>query len=326
MLPTTHQADPPAAAAPRLGVEVEDLGKRYGGVEAVRGISFQIHAGEVFGLLGPNGAGKTTTLSMLSTLLRPSQGDARIFGKSLVNDVASVRHLVGLVPQHVSLYANLSARENLAFFGRINGVARRQLPGRADEMLDLVGLRGRADDPVHTYSGGMMRRLNLACGLVHAPRLLLLDEPTVGVDPQSRQNILSAVRALAQQGMAVLYTTHYMDEAEQFCDRIAIMDEGRIAAVGSLAELLTIVGMGEMIELDWAPSDADRARVAAIPEVSQVETADGVTRISVANARRALVALAPIIAACPGAVDGLEIHSVNLERLFMRLTGKALRD
>jgi len=314
------------AVDPLSAVAVENLGKRYGSVEAVRGISFQIAAGEVFGLLGPNGAGKTTTLSMLSTLLHPTHGDVRIFGKSLAHEMSSVRRLVGLVPQHVSLYPTLTARENLTFFGRINGVARRLLVDRVEQMLELVGLCGRADEQVHTYSGGMMRRLNLACGLIHAPRLLLLDEPTVGVDPQSRQNILSAVRELAQQGMAVLYTTHYMDEAEHFCDRIAIMDEGRIAAVGSLADLLKIAGMSEMIELDWQPSDADRERVLAVRDVSQVETSDGVTRIFVTNARRALVSIAAIIADQPGAVAGLEIHSVNLERVFMGLTGKALRD
>jgi ABC-2 type transport system ATP-binding protein len=319
-------AERPERSDHLLGVEVENLGKRYGAVEAVRGIAFQVHAGEVFGLLGPNGAGKTTTLSMLSTLMHPSYGEAHIFGKSLLHDVPGVRRLVGLVPQDVSLYLNLTARENLTFFGRINCVPRRQVRDRAEHLLDLVGLRGRADEQVHTYSGGMQRRLNLACGLIHEPRLLLLDEPTVGVDPQSRQNILDAVRELARQGMAILYTTHYMDEAERFCDRVAIMDEGRIAAVGNLAELFEIVGIGEIIELDWTPTDADRAQLRAIPDVSNVETAAGVTQIFVTNARRALVPIAAMIADRPGAVAGLAIHSVNLESVFMRLTGKALRD
>jgi ABC-2 type transport system ATP-binding protein len=311
---------------PHQGVEVEDLHKQFGSIEAVRGVSFHIQAGEVFGLLGPNGAGKTTTLSMLCTLLRPSHGDARIFGKSLLQDVVGVRRLVGLVPQDISLYPTLTARENLTFFGQVYGVARRSLGARAEHLLELVGLRSRADEPVHTYSGGMMRRLNLACGLIHEPRLLLLDEPTVGVDPQSRQHILDAIREIARQGMAVLYTTHYMEEAERFCDRIAIMDEGRIAATGSLPELLQIVGMGELIELRWVPDAGSLARLRAIEDVAQVETVDGVTRICVANAGRALGPIAAIIADCSGTVDGLEIHPVNLERVFMRLTGKALRD
>lgn len=310
----------------RFGVEVEDLAKRYGAVEAVRGISFGILEGEIFGLLGPNGAGKTTTLSMLCTLLRPSYGDARIFGKSLATDVAGVRRLVGLVPQDVSLYPTLNARQNLSFFGRIYGVPRKALRARTEQLLDLVDLRGRADAPVETYSGGMMRRLNLACGLIHAPRLLLLDEPTVGVDPESRQHILNAIRALARDGMAVLYTTHYMEEAEHFCDRIAIMDQGRIAATGTLPELLGIVGMGELIEIDWVPDEVHRARLQAVRGVTRVESTAGLTRIFVANAGRTLGPVAAVLAECPGAVEGLRVHRVNLERVFLHLTGKARRD
>ncbi|MGH7786774.1 MAG: ABC transporter ATP-binding protein [Candidatus Binatia bacterium] len=316
----------PSRSAPPLGVEVEGLAKRYGEVEAVRGISFCIEEGEIFGLLGPNGAGKTTTLSMLSTLLRPSRGDARIFGKSLAGDVAGVRRLVGLVPQDISLYPTLSARQNLSFFGRIYGVTRQALRARAEQLLDLVDLRGRADEPVDTYSGGMMRRLNLACGLIHAPRLLLLDEPTVGVDPESRQHILSAIRELAKDGMAVLYTTHYMEEAEHFCDRIAIMDQGHIAATGTLPELLSIVGMGELIELDWVPDDVYRARLQAVRGVTRIETTAGLTRIFVANAGRTLGPIAAVLAECSGAVEGLRVHRVNLERVFLHLTGKARRD
>ncbi|MEO8603935.1 MAG: ABC transporter ATP-binding protein [bacterium] len=307
-------------------VAVEDLAKSFGSVEAVRGLSFQVEEGQVFGLLGANGAGKTTTLSMLSTLARPTRGDAHILGKSLVRDVAGVRRLVGLVPQDISLYPTLSARENLAFFGRLYGLAPQRLHDRTEYLLDLVGLRTRANHLAQTFSGGMMRRLNLACGLVHEPRLLLLDEPTVGVDPQSRQHILDAIRQIARQGMAVIYTSHYMEEAERFCDRIAIMDEGRIAAMGSLADLLKIVGMGELIELKWVSSDSDQARLRALGEVSRVDSADGLTRIFVENVGRALGPIAAILADRPGAVDGIEIHPANLERVFMHVTGKALRD
>src|SRR5215470_17508996 len=255
-----------------LGVDVDNLGKRYGDLDAVRGVSFAIQPGEVLGLLGPNGAGKTTTISMLSTLLRPSYGDAHVFGKSVVSDVRSVRRLVGIAPQDISLYPNLSAVENLDFFGRIYGVASARLRTRAAELLDLVGLTARADERVDTYSGGMKRRLNLACGLVHAPRLLLLDEPTVGVDPQSRHHILTAIHGIARQGTTVLYTTHYMEEAERLCDRIAIMDEGRIVATGTLAELLQIVGMGEVIEIRATLGDGERARLRALPEVTHLES------------------------------------------------------
>ena len=309
-----------------LGVEVDNLRKVFGPVEAVRGISFTIRPGELFGLLGPNGAGKTTTLSMLATLLRPSSGDARVFGHSLATDVRGVRELVGLVPQDISLYPNLTARENLVFFGDIYRVPRPRLGPRTDELLALVGLSARADEPVHTYSGGMKRRLNLACGLVHEPRLLLLDEPTVGVDAQSREHLLGAIRDIARQGTTVLYTTHYMEEAERLCERIAIMDEGRIIASGTLSELLETTGMGEMIEIRGPSSERDRARLSALPGVTRVEAADHLTRIFVAAAGRALAPLAAILAERPDAVEGLEVHQLNLERVFMRLTGRALRD
>jgi ABC-2 type transport system ATP-binding protein len=250
------------------GLRVEQLSRSFAGVEAVKGISFDVAEGETFGLLGPNGAGKTTTLSMLSTLIPATRGDALVFGHSLANEMHPVRALVGLAPQQISLYPELTAAENLAFFGRLYGVSRSALRERSLRLLEKVGLTARRDDRVATYSGGMRRRLNLACSLIHEPRLLLLDEPTAGVDPQSRENIFEAIQEIAASGTAIIYTTHYMEEAEQLCDRIAILDEGRIVALGTLEELLTLVGKGEVIE----------------------------------------------------------VPSVNLERVFLHLTGKHLRD
>jgi ABC-2 type transport system ATP-binding protein len=307
-----------------IAVEINNLGKRFGSVEAVRGISLVIEDGEAFGLLGPNAAGKTTTLSILATLLAPSYGDARVFGQSVVSDIWAVRGLVGLVPQEVALYPNLSARENLSFFGQIYRVSGRDLARRTSEVLDLVGLTTRADDRVHTYSGGMKRRLNLACGLIHSPRLLLIDEPTVGVDPQSREHLLSAIQELARKGTTVLYTTHYMEEAERLCDRIAIMDKGRIAAAGTLNELLQIVGMGSVIEISGDVVDESRLR--AIPEVSKVESGDHFTRIFVTDAGRVLTALSAIAGDRPRAIESLNVRPVNLEQVFMHLTGSDLRD
>jgi ABC-2 type transport system ATP-binding protein len=307
-----------------VGVEIDNLGKRFGSVEAVRGISLAIEEGKAFGLLGPNGAGKTTTLSMLATLIAPSYGDARIFGKSAVSETWAVRKLVGLVPQDVGLYPNLTGRENLSFFGHIYGVPTRELTRQTNEVLELVGLRARADDRVHTYSGGMKRRLNLACGLVHRPQLLLLDEPTVGVDPQSREHILNAIQELAGKGTTVLYTTHYMEEAERLCDRIAIMDQGRIVATGTLQELLEIVGVGSVIEVSGEALDESRLR--SIPEVHKVEVGDHLTRVFVTDAGRALGAISVIIAERPRAIESLNVRPVNLERVFMHLTGKGLRD
>ena len=309
-----------------LGVEIENLGKRFGAREAVRGVSLGIGVGEIFGLLGPNGAGKTTLLSMLATLVAPGYGDARIFGHSLTSEVRAVRRLVGLVPQDISLYPQLTAQENLAFFGQLYGVPGRPLHARVEALLELVGLLARRTDLVETFSGGMKRRLNLAAGLVHEPRLLLLDEPTVGVDPQSRRHILEAIRAIADQGTTVLYTTHYMEEAERLCERIAIMDEGRVIAVGTLPELLARAAIDEIIEVRWTPSDLDRARLRAIDGVTAVEAAHDTTRIRVSNAGLALGPIATIVAARTGTVPALAVHPANLEGLFLHLTGKALRD
>ena len=305
-------------------IRIEGLGRRFGEIEAVRGISLEVREGETFGLLGPNGAGKTTTLSMLATLLDPSSGDALIFGRRLTGDPAGVERSVGIAPQEIGLYPDLSGEENLAFFGRIHAVRGERLRSRSRQLLDLVGLAPRQNHRVRTYSGGMKRRLNLACALIHEPRLLLLDEPTVGVDPQSRAKILEAIRAIARDGTTVLYTTHYMEEAEKLCDRIAIMDEGRVIAVGTLGELLKIIGAGDVIEFRAAEA-IDPSRLSAIPEVREVESAQGLTRILVSDAARAVGPIAALLAE-RGAVTGLEIHRVNLERVFMQLTGHALRD
>jgi ABC-2 type transport system ATP-binding protein len=220
----------------------------------------------------------------------------------------------------------MTGEENIYFFGRLHGLRREELRHSAAGLLDLVGLSGRKDDRVKTYSGGMKRRLNLVCSLVHQPRLVLLDEPTLGVDPQSRENILRGIQEIAAKGTTVLYTTHYMEEAERLCDRIAIMDEGRIIATGTRSELLDIVGMGEVIELRGTRVRPDPARITAIPEVTRVATDDHLTRIFVKNAARVLTPIATTLAEDGCEFDEVEIYPVNLERVFMRLTGKALRD
>jgi len=228
---------------------MHDLARRFGDLEAVRGLSLKVSRGEIFGLLGPNGAGKTTTLSMLATLLPPSSGDADLLGHSLRDDAQSVRPLIGLAPQELSLYAGLSGRANVRFFGSLYGLRGRTLEVACEQLLDRVGLADRAHDLAGTYSGGMKRRLNLACSLVHAPRILLLDEPTAGVDPQSRERLLEVVREIAASGTTVVYTTHYMEEAQRLCERLAIMDQGRVIAHGTLQELLDIVGPGQVVEV-----------------------------------------------------------------------------
>ena len=218
-------------------VEARELRLALGGRTVLDGVSFTLEAGEVVGLLGPNGAGKTTTLGVLSTLRRPAAGTAVVAGHSVTTAPAAVRGTLGVVPQAVALYPPLTARENLAFFARVLGLARAQVATAITRALALVGLEDRADDAVATFSGGMQRRLNLACGLLHAPRVVLLDEPTVGVDPQSRERIHDAMRAQVRRGAAVLYSTHYLEEAERVCDRVVLIDHGRVIAAGTPASL-----------------------------------------------------------------------------------------
>jgi ABC-2 type transport system ATP-binding protein len=233
------------AAEPRqraVVLEVSDLKKSHGERAAVREVSFSIRAGEIFGLLGPNGAGKTTTIGMIASTVVPTGGEVRVLGRSATSQRSATKKHLGLVPQRICLYPPLTAEENLLFFGRMYGLGQSHLAERVEALLQLAGLTDRRHDRVSTFSGGMQRRLNLACGLVHEPQLLLLDEPTVGIDPQSRERIFTAVEKLAASGMAVLYTTHYMEEAERLCHQIAIMDEGRFVAEGSVTELAGLVG------------------------------------------------------------------------------------
>jgi len=307
-------------------VQFIDLARSFGSFEAVRGISLEIPAGETFGLLGPNGAGKTTTLSMLATLLPPTRGDVLVFGASAVGNPAEVRRRVGLAPQQISLYPTLTGQENLEFFGKLHGLALAVRRQRVEQMLELVGLAPRRDDAVRTYSGGMQRRLNLACSLIHEPRLLLLDEPTAGVDPQSRENLFQVIRHLASAGTTIVYTTHYIEEAERLCDRIAILDEGRIAAVGTLQELLGLVGMKEVIEIRGAAIASDGSFLEALPEVVKVERAEGMVRLFVTSAAQALALIAGALRESGDQIESLEVHRVSLERVFLHLTGKALRD
>lgn len=307
-------------------VQFVDLARSFGDFEAVRGISMEIPAGETFGLLGPNGAGKTTTLLMLSTLLAPTRGDVVVFGASVVQNPAEVRRRVGLAPQQISLYPTLTAQENLEFFGKLHGIEPRTLEGRVDRLLDMVGLTPRRDDLVRTYSGGMQRRLNLACSMVHHPRLLLLDEPTANVDPQSRENLLEVIQQIAASGTTVFYTTHYIEEAERICDRIAIIDHGRIVGMGTLRELLGGIGMGEVIEIRSAVLASDAASLAGLDQVVKIEHDGELVRIYVKDAASALSVIPAALQKLGDQIESLEVYRISLERVFMDLTGRALRD
>jgi ABC-2 type transport system ATP-binding protein len=323
--PATSILHPVAARTGGIALRVEALHKRFDAIEAVAGLSFEINEGEVFGLLGPNGAGKTTTISAIATRLRPTSGDALIFGNSVRTDVAAVRRVIGVVPQEISLYPKLTAVENLKFFGRMYGVPKSELAQRVDELLALVGLDARRDDYVDTFSGGMKRRLNLAVSLVHNPRLLLLDEPTVGVDPHSREHVFSIVRRLRDEGVAILYTTHYMEEAERLCDRLGIMDQGKIIAMGTLDALLAEAGCSEVVELRGFLPTVELHRLQGTVGVHRVETHDGVTRLFVSNAARVVGPIGRVLGRYADGVT-IEIARLSLENLFLQLTGKELRD
>src|SRR5512147_454298 len=230
-------------------IEVLDLHKSFGETQAVQGVSFDVKQGEIFSLLGPNGAGKTTTISMLSCLLRPNSGDARVMGHSISTDAMGVKSVLGVVPQEIAVYEDLTARENLTFWGKMYGLRGSALKTRVSEVLDVIGLRDRANERVGKYSGGMKRRVNIGVALLHKPKVIYMDEPTVGIDPQSRRSILDSVVALKQQGMTVLYTTHYMEEAQELSNHIAIMDHGKMIACGTNEELVKLIGQQTRIDL-----------------------------------------------------------------------------
>jgi ABC-2 type transport system ATP-binding protein len=310
-------------------LRANNLVKKFGDLTAVDDVSFEIYEGEIFSLLGPNGAGKTTTISMLSTLLAPTSGDAMINGFSIKNHNMQVRNYIGIVPQEIALYDDLTALENLYYWGRLYNLGGRTLELRVAEVLEQIGLTDRAKDRIKTYSGGMKRRVNIAAGLLHKPRLLFMDEPTVGIDPQSRRMILDKVKELNQQGMAILYTTHYMEEAQELSNRVGIIDHGKLIAVGTQEELTKQVGEYDSIHILTDPMD-DLSSIA-----SKLQGFDGITRVTVDESGLNLITsdagtnLAPIINEISRAgarIKSIEIIEPNLETVFLHLTGRALRD
>ena len=308
-------------------IEIIGVVKKYGDRVAVNGVSFSVQEGEIFGLLGPNGAGKTTTISILATLLPPDGGQVTIGGYDLVRETSQIKPLIGFVPQELALYPTLSAWDNLAFFGRIYGLRGTALKERIAAVLDLVGLRDRARDAVHTFSGGMKRRLNIAAGLIHRPCVLFLDEPTVGVDPQSRNFIFEHIERLKAEGMTILYTTHYMEEAERLCDRVAIMDEGRILALDTPKGLIGLLGGGVIhVGVTADAIEALLPAIHALPHVRAASSQDGRLKIEIIDARPALLELIELCSARDVPILSLEVLEPNLESVFLHLTGKRLRD
>jgi ABC-2 type transport system ATP-binding protein len=308
-------------------LEARGLEKSFGDLKAVDGTSFHIAPGETYGLLGPNGAGKTTAISMIAGLLRLDGGEVEINGERMSPKAISPKAHIGLVPQDLAIYPDLTAAENMTFFGRLYGMPRDTLKTRVAEVLEVIGLSDRATDITKEFSGGMKRRLNIGIGLLHSPLLLILDEPTVGVDPQSRNAILEAVEQLSSEGMAVLYTTHYMEEAERLCDRVGIIDQGKIMAEGTRRQLVQMVGEKDRVSIAGNGPVAEVARLLATTDGVSESTSDDnriLLLVEDAGAR-----LASILSTATGAglnVMGVEIEEPNLEAVFLHLTGKALRD
>src|SRR5258706_2927085 len=310
-------------------LEVKDLVKQYGDFTAVKGISFDIKEGEIFSLLGPNGAGKTTTISMLSTLYTPTSGDATIGGHSISKDPMAVKQVIGVVPQDLALYEDLTARENLIFWGQMYGLSGKALNSRIDEVLEQIGLTDKATNRVKTYSGGMKRRVNIGLGLLHKPRLLFMDEPTVGIDPQSRRSILDTVKDLNKQGMTVLYTTHYMEEAEELSNRVGIIDHGEMIAIGTQKELTQQVGQSETLVLHTDEGQEPEHLAKAIRDLEGVQRADVTDHTVTVITPGAEEILAPVVAKAGEIglkIRSIEIREPNLEAVFLHLTGRALRD
>jgi ABC-2 type transport system ATP-binding protein len=310
-------------------LEVQNLVKKFGDFTAVDGVSFDIQEGEVFSLLGPNGAGKTTTISMLSCLLEPTSGEALIGGHKISSDTMEVKRIIGVVPQDIALYEELSARENLTFWGQMYGLGGNALKNRVNEVLEQIGLADRAKDKIKTYSGGMKRRVNIGVGLLHQPRVLFMDEPTVGIDPQSRRSILDSVKELNRAGMTVLYTTHYMEEAEELSNRVGIVDHGKMIAIGTQKELTQTVGENETLRLHTG-EDVDSAPLIAalegLPEVIQASAADDTVVLIVKEADDALPPVLGKAALLGYKIRSVDIQEPNLEAVFLHLTGRALRD
>ena len=310
-------------------LEVQNLVKNYGDFKAVKGVSFNIEEGEIFSLLGPNGAGKTTTISMLSTLYTPTSGDAIIGGHSVTKDPMGVRNIIGVVPQDLALYEDLTARENLIFWGQMYNLSGKSLNIRVDEVLEQIGLTDKAKNRVKTFSGGMKRRVNIGVGLLHKPRLLFMDEPTVGIDPQSRRAILDTVKDLNKQGMTLLYTTHYMEEAEELSNRVGIIDHGEMIALGTQKELTQQVGQAETLILHIGENDDAEALAKSLKGITGVQQAEAVDqKVSIVCAEAEDVLAAVVTKANERGIKirSIDIREPNLEAVFLHLTGRALRD
>ena len=311
----------------QIAVKVEDLDKSFEEVHAVNNVSFEIQTGEIFSLLGPNGAGKTTTIGMISGLLTPDAGQVWLMGHSVQKNPKAAKAELGVVPQEIALYDDISARANLNFWGKMYGLRGQALSERVDEVLALVGLEDRQTGKVSKFSGGMQRRLNVGIALLHEPQVIIMDEPTVGIDPQSRRKILDSVKHLCDQGVTILYTTHYMEEAQELSDRIAIMDYGKIVAMGTHEELINIVGELDRITLSMSAESSEVVTLfQGIKGIKEISAEDNTINMLVTDSNQILPDIFETASSVDVRINAVDIQEPNLEAVFLHLTGRALRD
>lgn len=307
-------------------IKVQNISKSFGEIKALNNISFHITEGDVFGLLGPNGAGKSTTINILSTLLQEDSGEIIVNGLNLRENKDVCKLMIGVVPQEIALYRDLSAYDNLLFWGGLYKIPKASLKAKANEVLALVGLGDRKNEPLKNYSGGMKRRVNIAASILHQPKILLMDEPTVGIDPQSRSYIFEIIQQLNDNGMTIIYTTHYMEEAERMCDKIAIIDSGSIKAIGSMEELRKASATNDTLQIKVSHIDPSVIDHLHLSLRVKADYESRVLEIECENISREITGVLKSIQDTGVIIESIDTQRANLESVFLKLTGKHLRD
>jgi len=308
-------------------ITARSVSKSFGNIKALENVSFNIEKGEIFGILGPNGAGKSTIVNILNTLIKPDAGDVIIDGINIKNDSETIKLIMGVVPQEIALYEELSAFENMMFWGGLYDIPKQELRKNVDNTLAIVDLAGRKDDRIKTFSGGMKRRINIACSLLHNPKILVLDEPTVGVDPQNRNHIFEVIERLNNEGMTIIYTTHYMEEAERFCDNISIIDVGRIIAQGTLKELRHISDVKDLLTIKLADAESEIiSRITSENPAIVFDSASNTLKVESGDIGNDTSIIINKIRDSGGIIERIYTQGANLESIYLKLTGKELRD
>jgi ABC-2 type transport system ATP-binding protein len=308
-------------------IQLSSVSKSFGNIEAVKNVSFSIDKGKIFGILGPNGAGKSTIVNILNTLVKPDKGDVIIDGVNITGDGDIIKLIMGVVPQEIALYEELSAYENLMFWGGLYDISKQELKANVNKTLEIVDLVNRKDDRIKTFSGGMKRRINIACSLLHNPKILVLDEPTVGVDTQNRNHIFEVIERLNNEGMTIIYTTHYMEEAERFCDKIAIIDVGRIIAQGTLKELRDISDVKDLLTIKLADVNSETiTRITSENPLFRFDSASGALKVECGNIGNDIQIIIKHVQNAGGVIERIYTQGTNLESIYLKLTGKELRD